>query len=243
MSKRVLKALILTLLICVFSLCALASCVSSEKQVSSIQIVQGSFKESYNLDEGLNLTNAKILVTYLDGTSENVSVTQGMVSGFDTSKTTTGATLTITYREVSVNFIYKVANAVSIDTSFRYQFEVTDGGASSLDVAVKAINASKVEGGVYAMRFTVSTTGGIALSDFKVINDKFSMEYYQSSVSSVVFVVYSIDGYEPVVDNSTIITLKATKPSVLGTLNVQNASISDGEQDFVVPAITYTYGG
>ncbi len=242
MSKRLLKILTLTLLVCVFSLCVLASCADNAKEVSSIQIIQGSFKESYALDEGLNLTNAKILVTYADGSTENVSITSSMVSGFDSSKTTTGATLTVFYRSKSVNFIYKVTNAVAIETSFRYKFEVVDAGVT-FDVAVKAKDASKVENGVYAMRFTVSTTGGIAISDFKTANDKFSMERYQTSVSSAVLVVYSTNGYEPVDDNSTIITFKATKPSVMGTLNIQNASISNGEQDFVVPAITYTYGG
>lgn len=242
MSKKVFRVLMLSLLICALCLCMLVSCTKTERQVSSIQIVKGAFKESYALDESLDLTNSKILVTYVDGETENVNITLGMVSGFDTSKTTTGATLTVTYRGQSTNFIYKVTNAVSIDTSFRYQFEVVDGGAS-LDVSVKAKNVSMVANGVYAMRFTVSTTGGIALSEIKVASDKFGLECYQSSVSSAVIVVYSLNGYDSIEDNATIVTLKATKPAILGTLNIQNASMSDGEQDYVVPAITYTYGG
>lgn len=244
MRKRIFKVTAILLLVLALSAVALSAC-NDEKTVSSIQIVQGSFKESYALDEALNLQNAKILVTYSDGKTANVPITESMVSGFDTSKTTMSATLTVIYKDKSANFVYKVTNTVSVETSFRYSLEIKDGTEhSGLDVSVKTKNVKKVENGVYAMRFTVSTTGGIVLSDLKLALDgKFAMSVYSVSVNSAVVVIYSSDGYEPVPDESVILKLKATKPSEKGTINIQNASISDGEADFVVPAVSYKLGG
>lgn len=246
MIKCIFKILTILLLVVafVFALCA-CNDGTSEKGVASIQVVQGSFKESYRLDERLDLTNAKILVTYVDGKTANVSVSEDMISGFDTSKTTTDGVLTITYKGVKVRYTYKVTNSIAIETSFRYSFVVSESAEHpGLDVQVKALNASKVEEGVYATRFTLSTTGGMSLSNYAVqLGEGFSMETYSVSVNSIVFVIYSVDGYEPIGDGATLISIRASKPSVMGTLNIQNASISNGIADYVVPAITYTYGG
>ena len=247
MHKNILKVITLMLLVLCLSLFILTACQGGNegKAVSSIQIIQGSFKENYLLDESLKLENAKILVTYVDGSTANVAITMDMVSGFDTSKTTTSGVLTVTYKGAKVNFSYTVTNSISIETSFRYHLaHLESEQAKGYDLSVKAHKASTVVDGVYAMRFTLSTTGGMTISDFALQNtEKYGMQTYSVSVTSAVVVVYSLNGYETVEDNETIITFKATKPSGTGTINIQNASISNGTTDFVVPATTYTFGG
>lgn len=246
MRKNIFKVATLLLLVLSLSLFILTACNKGDegKTVSSIQIVQGAFKESYTLDEKLNLENAKILVSYKDGSTGNVVITSDMISGFDSSKTTTAGVLTVTYKGVSVNFTYSVTNAIAIETAFRYALSAVEREQGGYELTVKGGNASSVTEGVYAMRFTISTTGGIVISEINTPKpEKFGISIYSHSVSSAVIVVYSLNGYESVEDNEEIITFKATKPTNKGTINIQNASISNGVTDFVVPASTYTIGG
>ena len=240
MNKKVLKSVIIIVVACLIPVLLLSAC-NQEKEVSSIQIVQGAFKEIYALDEALNLSQSKILVTYSDGSTAHVAITSAMVSGFDSSTTTTGRTLTITYKGKTVNFIYKVQSSIAVETSFRLHLGVTENeGKDGYNVSVKAQN---VEGGVYALRFTISTSGGIALTEPTLkLGNEFKMEIYSSSVSAMVVVVYSISGYDSVPEGAEIFSLNATEPKEKGTINIQNASISNGESDFIVPQAEYKIG-
>ena len=240
MNKKVLKSVIIIVVACLIPVLLLSAC-NQEKEVSSIQIVQGAFKEIYALDEALNLSQSKILVTYSDGSTAHVAITSAMVSGFDSSTTTTGRTLTITYKGKTVNFIYKVQSSIAVETSFRLHLGVTENeGKDGYNVSVKAQN---VEGGVYALRFTISTSGGIALTEpILKLGNEFKMEIYSSSVSAMVVVVYSTSGYDSVPEGAEIFSLKATEPKEKGTINIQNASISNGESDFIVPQAEYKIG-
>ncbi len=240
MNKKILKSVIILVVACLIPVLLLTAC-ANEKNVSSIQIVQGSFKEIYALDENINLSHAKLLVTYTDGSTANVSVTSAMVSGFDTSTTTTGRTLTVTYKGKSANFIYKVQNSVSVETAFRFNLGVAENEAKNgYEVSIKAQN---VGDGIYALRFTLSTSGGIALIEPTLkLGSEFKMQIYSSSASSMVIVVYSDSGYDSVPEGAEIFAVKATKPNEKGTINIQNASVSDGANDFIVPQAEYKIG-
>jgi len=240
MNKKILKSVIILVVACLIPVLLLTAC-AKEKNVSSIQIVQGSFKEIYALDENLNLSHAKLLVTYTDGSTANVSITSAMVSGFDTSTTTTGRTLTVTYKGKSANFIYKVQNSVSVETAFRFNLGVAENEAKNgYEVSIKAQN---VGDGIYALRFTLSTSGGIALIEPTLkLGSEFKMQIYSSSASSMVIVVYSDSGYDSVPEGAEIFAVKATKPNEKGTINIQNASVSDGANDYIVPQAEYKIG-
>ncbi len=242
MRKKVIKVIALVFIITILCVFLLSAC-KGEKTVSSIRIVEGSFKESYLLDERLTLTNAKIAVTYADGSTENKAITADMVSGFDTSKTTTSAKLTVTYKGASVNFLYKVINSVSIDTSFRLTLEVKEGTEhAGYDVSVKATGAETVEEGIYCVRFTVASAT-VTLSNPKLaVKEGYALHVEKLSAGSMVFVLYSEDGHTPL-ENGVVVTLQATKPISTGTLNIQNASMSNGVSDFVLPATSLTIGG
>ena len=240
MNKKILKSVIILVVACLIPVLLLTAC-AKEKNVSSIQIVQGSVKEIYALDENLNLSHAKLLVTYTDGSTANVSITSAMVSGFDTSTTTTGRTLTVTYKGKSANFIYKVQNSVSVETAFRFNLGVAENEAKNgYEVSIKAQN---VGDGIYALRFTLSTSGGIALIEPTLkLGSEFKMQIYSSSASSMVIVVYSDSGYDSVPEGAEIFAVKATKPNEKGTINIQNASVSDGANDYIVPQAEYKIG-
>lgn len=243
MNKKVIKCIVLITITCLLPILVLSGCVR-EKTPSSIQIVKDSFKDIYALDEGLNLQNAKIMVSFTDGSSETVSITASMIKGFDTSTTTTGRTLTVTYKGKSANFIYKVQNSIAIETSFRFNLSVVnneEGGG--YECLVKAHKASTVPEGVYAVRFTLSGESGVTLREPRLmLGDEFMMESYSPSVSTVVIVVYSVTGCDSLQDGDTIISLKVSQPSTSGAIVVQNASISNGVSDFVVPQTNVKVG-
>ena len=240
MNRKVLKSVIIVVVACIIPVLLLSAC-NQEKDVSSIQIVQGAFKEIYALDETLNLTNSKILVTYTDGSTANVAITSSMVTGFDSSTTTTGRTLTVTYKGKSANFIYKVQSSVAVETSFRFNRGALENESKDgYDVSIKAQN---VGDGVYAVRFTLSTSGGIALTEPTLkLGEGFKMQIYSSSISSMVVVVYSETGYDSIAEGAEIFAIKATEPKEKGTINIQNASISNGVSDFIVPQAEYKIG-
>ena len=86
------------------------------KSVSSIAMSTNPDKTSYQSGEILDLTGAKITVYYNNSTSEIISVTSGMISGY--SPTTVGAqTITVTYATKTTTFTVTVTSSVpSVDT-------------------------------------------------------------------------------------------------------------------------------
>ena len=69
-----------------------------------------SLQNTYSLGEGF--TNGVLLVTYQGGSTKEVTLTQSMVTGFDTSTVGT-KTLTITYEDVTTTYSYEVVNEVT----------------------------------------------------------------------------------------------------------------------------------
>ena len=88
MRNKILKTAAFALAL-VMALTALVACAQTEeKTVTKIEIVDGSFKESYVLDEIADLSGARIFVTYADGSTQFVPITPDMVSGLNTVNTT-----------------------------------------------------------------------------------------------------------------------------------------------------------
>ena len=78
-----------------------------ELNVATISV--DSLNDTYNI--GDPFTEGTLLINYLGGTSEKIPLTLDMITGFDT--TTPGdKTLTITYKDQSITFNYKVLNEV-----------------------------------------------------------------------------------------------------------------------------------
>ncbi|MBO5775820.1 MAG: hypothetical protein J6R35_00435 [Clostridia bacterium] len=244
MNKR--NKIVLFMIVVFLMVCAMVGCGNKkgdDKAVSSISIVAGSFKDSYELDEVPDFTNAKMIVNFKGGGSQTIAITPNMVTGLDTSTTTQARTLTVTYKGVTATFIYKVSGMITIDTSFRLGIAVSDAD-SELLITVKGSRASTLQNGVYAVAFTVSTTGGINLKDASLkISSGYLISVFKISDTALKVVLTSSTGYDALPDSCELVEIKATKPSSKGTINIQNATISDGELDYIVPSLSYTYGG
>lgn len=241
MKNKILKAAAFALAV-VTALTVLAACAQpSEKTVAKIEIVDGSFKESYVLDEKPDLTNSRILVTYADGSTKIVPITSDMISGLNTSVSAVNATLTVTYGGVSTQFNYRVISAEGVRTSFRLGLSAEGTGAQrTLTVAASGVQG--VEKGVYAIAFDIAATGGVTVpGEISILytgNWKFSVK--RNSSTSLRVVLYSSGGAEALSGDCDLISLPATVSGASGTVSIQSASISDGTEDFTVPYSSLT---
>ena len=232
----ILKAAVFMLAL-ITALTLLAACVeNTEKAVSKIEIVDGSFKESYALDEKPDYTNAKILVTYADGTTKFVPVTPDMVSGLDTSASSVNATLTVTYQGVSTQFNYRVISAEGVRTSFRLNL-ASEGSGAQRTLTVSASGVEGVSAGVYAIAFNIAATGGATVPGeiSMLYTGNWKITVTRNSATSVRVVLYSLSGAEALSGDCKLVSLPVTVSGTTGTVSIQSASISDGLEDFTVP--------
>lgn len=241
MRNKILKTAAFALAL-VMALTALVACAQTEeKTVTKIEIVDGSFKESYVLDEIADLSGARIFVTYADGSTQFVPITPDMVSGLNTSASAVNATLTVTYKGVSTQFNYRVISAEGVRTSFRLKLSA-EGTGSQRTLTVAASGVQGVEKGVYAIAFDIAATGGATVpGEVSILytgNWKFSVKRNSSTALRVV--LYSSDGAEALSGDCDLISLPVTVSGVSGTVNIQSASISDGIEDFTVPTSSLT---
>ena len=100
--------------------------------IKSIAVHDPATKTTYNIGDTLDVTDLSISVTRAMGTTEVITVTPDMVTGFDSSKENTNLVLTISYTE---NGITKTAN---------YTVSVTDTVKS---ISLNGINPSTVKYG------------------------------------------------------------------------------------------------
>ncbi len=77
--------------------------------ITGVEMKTAPAKTLYNLTDTLDLTGAAITATYSNGSTEDVTVTAEMVSGFDS--TTAGVkTVTVTYEGMTTSFTVKVTD-------------------------------------------------------------------------------------------------------------------------------------
>ncbi len=84
--------------------------------VTYMEIYREPSKKSYFKGDTLNLTGGKIAVTYEDGTYENISMTQSMVSGFN-SNTAGDKIITVTYEGFTDTFKVTVKEGYDRDNT------------------------------------------------------------------------------------------------------------------------------
>ena len=114
-----------------------------------IEVLPGSFKIDYKIDEQLDLSNAYMNIIYWDGNKEQKKITESMVTGFDTGKTINEGQLSVNYGGQSAKLFYTVGkNEVAVNTyarvlaerALRYYFAET----------------LRIRGDIYAATFTLS---------------------------------------------------------------------------------------
>lgn len=226
-------AIILVLLLSLTLFCGLTACNNEEEsEVAIISILDGSFSATYNVGATLDLTNAKLVVTYVNGKVKTVSVTEAMVSGFDTA-TIGEKQMRIIYRTAIATFSYTVVAASEVKTPVRVTAAlVTEDGKNYVSVSVSGVKAE--ENGVFAISFEFAylgfTAGNIAYSQAE------SFAYAVKKETGVIdFVFYSSDGYTAYPADGALFRMPITQIGSGASVTVQNVRISNGKEDKSVP--------
>ena len=142
--------------------------------VSSISMKELPTKTNYKLGENLSLSGGSIKVTYSDGTSEDVPLTdkEVEVSGFDNTKTGT-QTLKVSYKGKECTFDVSVSEGSS------------NPGKTVLSIRVSKLPEKTVyqkgeeldlEGGVIEVTYTDSTKSNIDMTDSEVTTSGFNSD-------------------------------------------------------------------
>lgn len=104
-SKKLIYLLPL-LLILLFSSIALFACGEQEKEVYKIEII-GNYRDVYYINESFD-QNAKLLVTYVDGSTATKNITKNMLVGFKTSEICDNKNVAIIYGGLLIEKTYSV---------------------------------------------------------------------------------------------------------------------------------------
>ena len=229
-SRRIISVLIIILLL---SACLLVACGNPiPREVEKIAIINGSFKDTYNLDEVVSLKDAKIRVTYTDGTGENIPITQDMISGLSTAICTNSATLTVTYKEKTATFVYKVVSDRNIESAVRLKAEWVEGETNYISVKASGVANSNLA----AVSFTCTANNALTLNNATLtLSSKWALQYSAIDARNVRVVIYSKTGYDTLNTDGEICKINAVKGMGNAEVYLQSASFSNGERDFTIP--------
>ncbi|MDD4121167.1 MAG: hypothetical protein PHG90_06280, partial [Clostridia bacterium] len=160
---------------------------------------------------------------------------ESMVTGFNSSITSENAIMVITYEKVSVNFSYSVTYSVPVQTAFRIQMVKKEIDGRKTTVSVRATGLSK-SGPVYAVRMIVQSTSDVTINSVSLKQSGFTLTQQWTGYTQVSLIIFSNDGELAIEEDSIILEVEATRASKTGTLYIQSIAVSDGENDFAVPA-------
>lgn len=167
MFKKIAKSILLSLLVmCSFTF---ISCDKKEnkggsegsfdgKSVTSIELLT-DIKDEYFVGDTLDITEATIKVTYTNHTTEDIIITNEMVSGFDT--TTAGEkNITITFGEKTITVPYTVTDVVATNISIKTPFKTNYYVGDNLDLS----------NGKVTITYNNSTTKDVTITNSHIVN-------------------------------------------------------------------------
>lgn len=188
-NKKAIVILLTAVLCCALLLTACGKGAISKK-VDKLQIVSGSFKEVYNLDEEINYENIYIIVTYEDGKSEQIKVDKSRIEGLDLTTTGNNRKLTVTYAEASASFIYSVVYKSTVTTPVRLSAaKAEENGKKSVTLSLSALDKMPV----YAVKIDIVLNGMIFVSKEDVFPSTWAAAVSESS-GKLSLLFYSKDG-------------------------------------------------
>ncbi len=165
-------AIILAALL-LFTACDLLGGDGDKVTVQSITVTKDSLSAEYFLGDALDLSGATIQVTYSNGDTATVGITEGMVSGFSTATEGSG-TMTIAYQGVYASLKYNVnpveiavtvasVNAVNVKTSYVQNEKVDISGCILKVVYSDGSNADIESKYVTVSDFSSGTVGSFSM--------------------------------------------------------------------------------
>ncbi|MGN1003196.1 MAG: alpha-L-fucosidase [Oscillospiraceae bacterium] len=138
--------------------------------VSSIAIQAGaSYKTAYQVGDTLDVTGLVITATMDDETTQDINVTEAMVTGFDSSAAADCQTLTITYASKTTTYNISIEAApvysIDLDTTGTYTFTAaTVGYAAQTAKTVTVTNDGTGATGVLTVELSGANADSFTLS-------------------------------------------------------------------------------
>ncbi len=185
MTKRWISIIILTI---IFAL-ALSACADTEITLVSVAVEEGTIKTTYSLNEAIDLTGARLILTYSNGATSSIAITEDMLTEFSTANVG-GGSMVVTYQGRRTSLSYSVSSNSSITiisaepknfiTEYFVNEEIklsgakvnvvfSDGTIDSFEVTSGMVTASSfntksatAENASRNLQITVSTKAGMA---------------------------------------------------------------------------------
>lgn len=228
------------------------------KSVESIVIdTTSGYKSVYNVDDELDLTGLKIVVSYNNGTSESITVTSAMLSAYDMS--TSGAkqitithggktcTLNITVQEENVTVTsiavvgniakttYKLNETVTVDDIVGATITATNSNSTTTpNIAITLAMVSCNFDTVGAAQITVTYEGQTATIDVTVVDYATALNVTATNTT----LTYNAETTLDLIANATYTLTMAS-----GATQSVNTGITASEYKAGLNTITYTYTG
>lgn len=208
------KLLIALTLVMVLSLTFAFVACDSELDVTKIELVDGSFNAEYTVGATVDLSSAKIKVTFSDGTHKDVALTADMLNKVIDTSAVGETTYTIAYKGVTATVTIKVVNPKE------YEIE-------TFELPTYITNALKV-----------AATEGTEDANFKIAN-----RLYEVGNANAFLVKCVATGYDLNDDEVTINNVKTTyKMAVCDTENGTYTEIPSAElKNYVTVEDGYKY--
>lgn len=230
------KTKLIAFILIIAALITLAACGGNEKEVLSIQIIDGSaFKSTYSLGEQITLTGTKFLITYTDGSTQILEGGKDiLIGGFNTDIPGEGKQMTVSYNGVSVTLYYNVVVQAGLDTDFRLSMSTSVGSDGGLDIAVVTAGVENVPEGVYGISFVVKVREAVFVSLISTLGADWTVMHTRSG-DTVKVLLHSTNGNIPLEASGNIVRLSVAKneghkPS---SVTISDIRITNGERDFI----------
>ena len=145
--------------------------------VTGISVSSTGHKTEYKVGESLDVTGLTIDVAYSDGSKQTVPVTEGMVSGFDSSKAAESQTLTITHEGHETTYTIRIT-ASEEPGGTKYQVTLNNlgdggsGGGSYEEGSTVTIRAGSKSGYTFS---AWQQPEGVTLADRNSPETRFTM--------------------------------------------------------------------
>ncbi|NCA68113.1 MAG: hypothetical protein EOM87_08640, partial [Clostridia bacterium] len=158
----ILIAIMIVSILFVFSACD----TTAERTIVTVSIEEGTIVASYTLHQSIELENARLTLTYSDGFTDTVSITEDMLAGFSTANIGT-YTLVVEYEGRSATLVYTVTQQ---DTS------ITVSSVEPLDFKTEYFvnDVLSVTGAKLRITYSDSVTEDIVVTEGMVTASSFN---------------------------------------------------------------------
>lgn len=119
--------------------------------VQAISLKSTNHKTVYALNEPLDVSNLTITIHFSNNTTQDMAVTAGMVSGFDSSQAAEQQTLTVTYQEKTTTYTIQITDSEPPVQPTVYQVTVQNSHAAETGAGSYPAGAEvRVQAGAYS---------------------------------------------------------------------------------------------